>query len=39
MRQEAGRLAKSGKPAEATELLIQALALWRGPAALGTRRR
>ncbi|MFE5894821.1 BTAD domain-containing putative transcriptional regulator [Streptomyces sp. NPDC056462] len=35
MRQEAGRLAESGKPAEATELLIQALALWRGPAALG----
>ncbi|GGN94935.1 SARP family transcriptional regulator [Streptomyces albiflavescens] len=35
MRQEAGRLAESGKSAEATELLIQALALRRGPAAMG----
>ncbi|WP_328581023.1 AfsR/SARP family transcriptional regulator [Streptomyces sp. NBC_00370] len=36
LRAEAGVLAESGEPAKSAGLLIEALALWRGPAAAGT---
>ncbi|WP_329459424.1 AfsR/SARP family transcriptional regulator [Streptomyces sp. NBC_01497] len=35
MRAEAERLARDGEPGKATELLIEALGLWRGPTASG----
>ncbi|MGI5453005.1 AfsR/SARP family transcriptional regulator [Streptomyces sp. CA-249302] len=35
LRQRAAKAAQDGEPAVATELLIEALALWRGPAATG----
>ncbi|MDO0925062.1 BTAD domain-containing putative transcriptional regulator [Streptomyces sp. TG1A-8] len=35
LRQQAQQAAEAGRPTAATELLIEALALWRGPAAIG----
>ncbi|MER7811910.1 BTAD domain-containing putative transcriptional regulator [Streptomyces sp900116325] len=35
LRRHAGRVAKTGDPERATELMIEAMALWRGPTALG----
>ncbi|MDX3771782.1 MULTISPECIES: AfsR/SARP family transcriptional regulator [unclassified Streptomyces] len=35
LRRHAGQLAEDGKRGEATELMIEAIALWRGPTALG----
>ncbi|MEU6198772.1 BTAD domain-containing putative transcriptional regulator [Streptomyces sp. NPDC047061] len=35
LRKQAGQAAQDGRPATATELLMEALALWRGPAASG----
>ncbi|MFJ3802409.1 AfsR/SARP family transcriptional regulator [Streptomyces sp. NPDC090088] len=36
LRRQADEAAQDGQPAAATELLMEALALWRGPAASGT---